>query len=372
VDMFAGSLIECAPSGGGSCDLPDLCTGTAANCPERVAPNTTTCRAAANDCDVAELCNGSATGCPTDVLQLDNTPCNDGNACTRDDRCTTGVCLSSTPALVITPNPVVFANTIVGMVSAPATVTIQNLDDDGGSLAISSVLTSSAAFPIGTNPAPVTLTGGASDIATATVTFAPTTPTTHAETLTVTTTNSGCTTFTTALQGMALSADIAVAPFGHDFGTVEVGSAQVDQVFTITNTGTTAFDVQAINLAPATVFVLSPPTLPATLAPNGTTTFRVTVVAAPPAGVKTSTVTIMTNLTGVTSMFDVTAEITCSSCAGDAGVDGSTGTPDAGTPNNGNGGGCCDSGGGSSAPTAFAAILVVGIAFRRRRKGMSC
>jgi len=40
--------------------------------------------------------------------------------------------------------------------------------------------------------------------------------------------------------GVPLDATLTISPTSHDFGTLPVGSATVSQVFTVTNTGTTA------------------------------------------------------------------------------------------------------------------------------------
>ena len=59
----------------------------------------TECRAAVDDCDVAEECDGSSNVCPADGYQPDNTPCNDGNACTQTDTCQGGVCEGFNPVI---------------------------------------------------------------------------------------------------------------------------------------------------------------------------------------------------------------------------------------------------------------------------------
>src|SRR5207244_13374594 len=44
-----------------------------------------------------EFCSGVDQLCPPDAPQPNGTPCNDGNACTRIDRCTFGVCTGTDP-----------------------------------------------------------------------------------------------------------------------------------------------------------------------------------------------------------------------------------------------------------------------------------
>ncbi|TMB17248.1 MAG: hypothetical protein E6J59_17135 [Deltaproteobacteria bacterium] len=50
------------------------------------------CRPAAGACDVAESCDGVSPDCPTDITRPDGTRCDDGNSCTRRDRCRSGMC----------------------------------------------------------------------------------------------------------------------------------------------------------------------------------------------------------------------------------------------------------------------------------------
>jgi hypothetical protein len=50
-------------------------------------PEGATCREASGPCDVAERCTGSSGGCPADAFASSSTACDDGNACTDDDRC---------------------------------------------------------------------------------------------------------------------------------------------------------------------------------------------------------------------------------------------------------------------------------------------
>ncbi len=55
------------------------------------APASTVCRPSAGQCDRAETCGG-ALACPVDAPQPNNTSCNDNNVCTQDDTCQGGVC----------------------------------------------------------------------------------------------------------------------------------------------------------------------------------------------------------------------------------------------------------------------------------------
>lgn len=84
---------QCDASPGDPCAGGDVC-GNACNeaSDTCVVPNGTPCRPSAGQCDVAETCDGVGTSCPADGAAPDLTPCDDGEVCTIDDVCTTGVC----------------------------------------------------------------------------------------------------------------------------------------------------------------------------------------------------------------------------------------------------------------------------------------
>ena len=53
----------------GSCDVPEVCDGVSATCPDdQYAPPATVCRAARGTCDIAESCTGSSPDCPADAF----------------------------------------------------------------------------------------------------------------------------------------------------------------------------------------------------------------------------------------------------------------------------------------------------------------
>jgi hypothetical protein len=86
-DVFAPPWTVCAPSGGGVCDAPDLCSGTSATCVPTFASGVV-CRPAAGACDVAESCSGTSANCPPDategagtVCRASTAPCDPAESC---------------------------------------------------------------------------------------------------------------------------------------------------------------------------------------------------------------------------------------------------------------------------------------------------
>jgi cysteine-rich repeat protein len=91
-DGFVAATFVCRAAAG-VCDVAEHCTGSSAPCPiDAFAAASVECRAAAGVCDAAEQCTGSSATCPADVNQPDETPCDDGNVCSTNDRCIGGVC----------------------------------------------------------------------------------------------------------------------------------------------------------------------------------------------------------------------------------------------------------------------------------------
>ena len=69
------------------------CAGNSATCVDVFLSSSTVCRGAvAGGCDVAESCTGTSGACPTDVFTPNGTACNDNNATTCTDVCTSGSC----------------------------------------------------------------------------------------------------------------------------------------------------------------------------------------------------------------------------------------------------------------------------------------
>lgn len=109
MDRCDGSSTECPPNAlsgpdvacrasRGACDPAEVCSGTDAACPADVidAPGTV-CRASRSACDPEETCTG-ALACPADVVLADETPCDDGLACTAESSCRDGLCAGVVPS----------------------------------------------------------------------------------------------------------------------------------------------------------------------------------------------------------------------------------------------------------------------------------
>jgi hypothetical protein len=76
----------------GVCDPAEVCDGIADNCPADLKDSTTVCGPSGGVCDPEEVCDGSNDDCPADVFLPDGTGCDDGDACTAPDLCSSGVC----------------------------------------------------------------------------------------------------------------------------------------------------------------------------------------------------------------------------------------------------------------------------------------
>jgi hypothetical protein len=90
---------EVAPPGtpcgdsAGACDAVETCYGDGSACPmDLMEPGGTECREAVSECDLPEYCDGQTAECPEDRFVRNNTPCDDGNRCTKGEVCEDGVC----------------------------------------------------------------------------------------------------------------------------------------------------------------------------------------------------------------------------------------------------------------------------------------
>lgn len=100
-----GCNTDCTPScsvdadcaDGNPCTVPtcDVANGT---CLTVFADATTVCRAATSSCDLPELCSGTASDCPADLVEPAGTLCDDGNLLTTGDDCDdAGACAGTLP-----------------------------------------------------------------------------------------------------------------------------------------------------------------------------------------------------------------------------------------------------------------------------------
>ncbi len=87
-----------------------------------------TCRAAASACDAPETCTGTSASCPADAALPNGSSCNDGNALTCSDVCTSGVCAGATCGSGSGP----YGGTAVTL---PGTVEAENFDLGGEAVA---------------------------------------------------------------------------------------------------------------------------------------------------------------------------------------------------------------------------------------------
>lgn len=76
----------------GVCDIDEICDGMSDNCPpDLFRTNTTECRASRGPCDPAEFCDGATAHCSAvNYLAPINSPCDDGDLCTENDKCVPG------------------------------------------------------------------------------------------------------------------------------------------------------------------------------------------------------------------------------------------------------------------------------------------
>ncbi|MBI5547080.1 MAG: hypothetical protein HY901_24635 [Deltaproteobacteria bacterium] len=91
-DGMKQSGTECGPAiPGAECDLPDLCSGSSAECTAQVKAAGTVCRAAPSanrgDCVLDALCDGASSACGANPVKPAGTPCTFPNACKRPGTC---------------------------------------------------------------------------------------------------------------------------------------------------------------------------------------------------------------------------------------------------------------------------------------------
>jgi hypothetical protein len=93
VQRVAPNGTACGDSTDGACDDPDTCVD--GECSDNTSASTTICRAAADVCDLAESCDGTSAACPADAKAPAGTACgsNSDTVCDDPDTCDgSGVC----------------------------------------------------------------------------------------------------------------------------------------------------------------------------------------------------------------------------------------------------------------------------------------
>ncbi len=315
-DAFVPGTIPCRPSAG-VCDVVELCPGTNSSCPpDGFAPTTTECRASTDVCDPAENCTSTGAACPTDAFLPDTTGCDDGDECTANDECATGVCQPGPHAIAVDPDPIAFPDTAVGTTAADIDFTVSNIGT--ATINVTEVISSNTlVFPEVADPTPASLNGGDSFMGT--IDFAPNTASMFSETLTVT--SDICPPVVVPLTGQGEIPGLDISPNPFDFGAVSTDGPYPTQTFTITNTGAAPFDVMTIVLDNTNDFVLMIPTLPMQVAGSGgTLEFQVEGHPMLPEEVKTAVVTVTITGGGVATI-DLSETAVCPTCVPDAGPD---------------------------------------------------
>lgn len=216
-------------------------------------------------------------------------------------------CRGTEAVLAVAPNPVNFPNTRVGDTSSPITVTLSNTGNID--LSITSITLANSVFTISTAPpsTPFTITPGSNQ--TMALTFSPVMATLYNGSITLVT-NAGTT--VVPVTGRGELAEISLNPPVLAFNDVRVDQPVVNQVLTITNTGTASFVLSGVQLSNTTDFSITKLTpaaaLPQSIPAGGTATFRIGALPAS-LGAKTSTVTVNTDIPGA-MMIQTTATAT--------------------------------------------------------------
>ena len=91
---FKSTTVVCRAASG-TCDVAETCTGSSGECPTDVFQAVgTVCGDGPAPCSAQDACDGSGHCLPHDFA--DNTPCNDGDACTVEDVCLSTICTGTT------------------------------------------------------------------------------------------------------------------------------------------------------------------------------------------------------------------------------------------------------------------------------------
>ncbi len=201
-------------------------------------------------------------------------------------------CTGVQAALVVSPSPVNFGDVRV-CENKEIDVTLQN--QGTADLNVNGLTLSSARYTIVSGLPTPTITPGGSTVER--IRFTPTAGGNADGTLTIQSDDPNSPTVVNLLAN-GVVAQMGVNATTHDFGDVRVDQTFPTQIFTITNNGSANFQIMSLALSDTTNFAvqpISPATLPASLTPTQTATFRVT--ARPQSlGAKSATITINTDI----------------------------------------------------------------------------
>jgi len=202
-------------------------------------------------------------------------------------------CTGVQAQLVVSPSPANFGDVRL-CENKEVDVTLQN--QGGAPVNVSGLTLSSARYSITSGVAPpFTIPAAASTVQK--IRFTPTAGGNADGTLTIQSDDPNSPTVVNLLAN-GVVAQMGINATTHDFGDVRVDQAFPTRIFTITNNGTSNFQIVSLALSDTTNFAVqpvSPGSLPATLTPTQTATFRVT--ARPQSlGAKSATVTINTDI----------------------------------------------------------------------------
>lgn len=100
----------CRPAAG-TCDVPEVCSGTAASCPaDALYGSNVICRQSGGECDLPETCTGASAACPQDRVLIQNvcrpavSVCDVADACSGQRTCGPNLVYSSTAGRVCRPS----------------------------------------------------------------------------------------------------------------------------------------------------------------------------------------------------------------------------------------------------------------------------
>lgn len=107
----------------GPCDIAEFCSGTSAACPtDSVQANGYVCANEPGQCEANDICDGTTKNCNELYAPL-GTPCDDGNACTKNQECSDGTCAGGSVETCDDANPCTddICDPVIGCTNVPNT-----------------------------------------------------------------------------------------------------------------------------------------------------------------------------------------------------------------------------------------------------------